>query len=70
MHCEKCNTIFTDKNKLRLHKSRSCKAKTCPHCKATFTRVRDLNKHLNNRKKITCDHCSKHTDVISGFRIL
>lgn len=54
--CGNCRKAFSNEFQLVFHKFKECKAKTtCKNCKTKFNRRRDLLRHENNRKNITCD---------------
>ena len=56
MRCANCNKVFDAKEKYLKHiKKGGCKNKTCPCCKASFSTHQSLNRHLQSKKKITCD---------------
>ena len=40
-------------------KGRNPKNKTCVNCKTEFHQIRDLERHLKNRKDIPCNHCNR-----------
>ena len=65
MTCDKCGKQFSMDNFLIHTKSSKCsKRKTvfkCKECKKKFSRVSDLNKHMNTHTKpYSCDECGKH----------
>ena len=40
-------------------RGRPSKNKTCSQCEVSFPKVRDLERHMNKRKNLSCKHCSK-----------
>ena len=57
--CEVCKESFDNPFQLITHQRKKCKLKICEDCGATFPRNRDLLRHRQNRKNISCTHCPR-----------
>ena len=54
MECEKCKQKYKSISTFKRHK-----CKICTHCKKIFKSRTGLQKHLQKREDIPCDHCER-----------
>ena len=54
MECEKCNQKYKSTSAFKRHK-----CKICTHCNKIFKSKIGLQKHLQKREDISCDHCEQ-----------
>ena len=59
--CERCLKTYKRAAALANHQHKNlCNGIPCPNCKKTFSRQRELDRHIQKSLNIPCDHCERH----------